>query len=80
MNVVSNRWLAVRLEFIGNCVIFFAALFAVLAKEFGWADNPGQIGVSISYALNVSSQDRDSDLNVSDHRGSELCCPTDFGD
>ncbi|RCN49285.1 ABC transporter, ATP-binding protein [Ancylostoma caninum] len=53
-NVVSNRWLAIRLEFIGNLVIFFAALFAVISKELGWVTSPGIIGVSITYALNVT--------------------------
>ncbi|CAJ0605474.1 unnamed protein product [Cylicocyclus nassatus] len=53
-NVASNRWLAVRLEFIGNLVIFFAALFAVISKELGWVTSPGIIGVSITYALNVT--------------------------
>ncbi|PAV82064.1 hypothetical protein WR25_11104 [Diploscapter pachys] len=52
--LISNRWLAVRLEFIGNCVIFFAALFATLSKEFGWGESPGIVGVSISYALNIT--------------------------
>ncbi|EPB66686.1 ABC transporter, ATP-binding protein [Ancylostoma ceylanicum] len=53
-NVASNRWLAIRLEFIGNLVIFFAALFAVISKELGWVTSPGIIGVSITYALNVT--------------------------
>lgn len=53
-SLVANRWLAVRLEFVGNCIIFFAALFAVLSKEFGWVEKPGVIGVSISYALNIT--------------------------
>ncbi|EGT49215.1 hypothetical protein CAEBREN_16379 [Caenorhabditis brenneri] len=53
-SLVSNRWLAVRLEFVGNCIIFFAALFAVLSKEFGWVTSPGLIGVSVSYALNIT--------------------------
>ncbi|CAI5450082.1 unnamed protein product [Caenorhabditis angaria] len=53
-SLVANRWLAVRLEFVGNCIIFFAALFAVLSKEFGWITQAGIIGVSISYALNIT--------------------------
>ncbi|CAJ0932315.1 unnamed protein product, partial [Mesorhabditis belari] len=53
-NIVSNRWLAIRLEFIGNCVIFFAALFATLSKEWGWSSSAGIVGVSISYALNIT--------------------------
>lgn len=53
-SAVANRWLAIRLEMIGNFVIFFAALFAVISKELGWVTSPGIIGVSISYALNVT--------------------------
>ncbi|GMR37869.1 hypothetical protein PMAYCL1PPCAC_08064, partial [Pristionchus mayeri] len=54
LNVVSNRWLSVRLEFIGNCVIFFAALFAAFSKEFDWGISAGLVGVSVSYALNIT--------------------------
>ncbi|KJH49323.1 ABC transporter, ATP-binding protein [Dictyocaulus viviparus] len=53
-NIVANRWLAIRLEMIGILVIFFAALFAVISKEFGWVTSPGTVGVSISYALNIT--------------------------
>ncbi|KAK6042920.1 ABC transporter transmembrane region, partial [Cooperia oncophora] len=53
-SVMADRWLAIRLEFIGNLVIFFAALFAVISKEFGWVTSPGIIGVSVSYALNIT--------------------------
>nr|XP_020658695.1 canalicular multispecific organic anion transporter 1 isoform X1 [Pogona vitticeps] len=49
--IVSNRWLAVRLEFVGNLVVFSAALLAVLAK--GSLDS-GMVGLSISSALNVT--------------------------
>ncbi|XP_015279767.1 PREDICTED: multidrug resistance-associated protein 1-like [Gekko japonicus] len=50
-NVISNRWLAVRLEFLGNLMAFFAALFAMFAD--GKVD-PATVGLSISYALNIT--------------------------
>nr|XP_056714411.1 multidrug resistance-associated protein 1-like isoform X2 [Euleptes europaea] len=50
-NVISNRWLAVRLEFLGNLMVFFAALLAVLAN--GKVDS-ATVGLSISYALNIT--------------------------
>ncbi|KAM4636126.1 ATP-binding cassette sub-family C member 2 [Discoglossus pictus] len=49
--IVSNRWLAIRLEFVGNLTVFFAALFAVLAR--GTVDS-GTVGLSISSALNIT--------------------------
>ncbi|XP_063818327.1 ATP-binding cassette sub-family C member 2 [Pseudophryne corroboree] len=49
--IVSNRWLAIRLEFVGNLTVFFAALFAVLAR--GTVDS-GIVGLSISSALNIT--------------------------
>ncbi|PAV74681.1 hypothetical protein WR25_19463 isoform C [Diploscapter pachys] len=52
--MVANRWMAIRLEFVGNCVIFFAALFAVLSKEFDWVESPGIVGVAITYSLSIT--------------------------
>ncbi|XP_040290619.1 canalicular multispecific organic anion transporter 1-like [Bufo bufo] len=49
--VVSNRWLAIRLEFVGNLTVFFAALFAVLGR--GTVDS-GTVGLSISTAFNIT--------------------------
>ncbi|XP_030058790.1 ATP-binding cassette sub-family C member 2 [Microcaecilia unicolor] len=49
--IVSNRWLAIRLEFVGNCTVFFAALFAVLGKG---SLNSGIVGLSISSALSIT--------------------------
>ncbi len=49
--VVANRWLAVRLETVGNLIIFCSSLFAVLGKD---SLTPGLVGLSVSYALSVT--------------------------
>uniref|UniRef100_A0A8C3TA56 ATP binding cassette subfamily C member 3 n=1 Tax=Chelydra serpentina TaxID=8475 RepID=A0A8C3TA56_CHESE len=49
--IISNRWLGVRIELIGNFVVLFAALFAVLGKN---SLNAGLVGLSVSYALQVT--------------------------
>ncbi|KAM5274228.1 ATP-binding cassette sub-family C member 3 [Ctenodactylus gundi] len=49
--IASNRWLGIRVEFVGNCVVLFAALFAVTGRS---SLNPGLVGLSVSYALQVT--------------------------
>ncbi|XP_031208632.1 canalicular multispecific organic anion transporter 2 [Mastomys coucha] len=49
--IASNRWLGIHVEFVGNCVVLFAALFAVIGRN---NLNPGLVGLSVSYALQVT--------------------------
>ncbi|XP_010127494.1 PREDICTED: canalicular multispecific organic anion transporter 1 [Chlamydotis macqueenii] len=49
--IVSNRWLAIRLEFVGSLVVFFSALLAVISK--GTLEG-GIVGLSVSSALNIT--------------------------
>ena len=50
-NYCSNRWLAIRIEILGNIIIFFAALFCIIDRE---NLTPGKAGLSISYAMQVT--------------------------
>ncbi|POI33501.1 hypothetical protein CIB84_002745, partial [Bambusicola thoracicus] len=50
-SIISNRWLGIRVEFVGNCIVLFAALFAVIGKS---SLNAGLVGLSVSYALQVT--------------------------
>lgn len=49
-----NRWLAVRLEFIGAAIIFISSSLAVGALVTSGVD-AGLVGLVISYALNATS-------------------------
>ncbi|KAK6485811.1 multidrug resistance-associated protein 1-like [Huso huso] len=51
-NVISNRWLAVRLELVGILMIFLAALFMVYNKD---SMDSGTVGLAMSYALNITA-------------------------
>ncbi|PNF24809.1 hypothetical protein B7P43_G15136 [Cryptotermes secundus] len=50
-SIIANRWLAVRLEMVGNLIIFFASLFSVLGRD---TMSPGLVGLSVSYALQIT--------------------------
>jgi len=50
--VLTQRWLSIRVETIGALISFFAALFVVVQRD---SLNAGSAGVSLSYALSITS-------------------------
>ncbi|XP_054155853.1 multidrug resistance-associated protein 1-like [Oppia nitens] len=50
-NVVANSWLQIWLTSLSNCLLFFAALFAVLGKG---SLTGGDLGLSLSYAMSLT--------------------------
>ncbi|KAI8611102.1 P-loop containing nucleoside triphosphate hydrolase protein [Chytriomyces sp. MP71] len=53
-SVSSNRWLAVRLEFIGSLIVFGSALFAVGSVALYGSVNASLVGLALTYALSVT--------------------------
>ncbi|KAK3117808.1 ATP-binding cassette glutathione S-conjugate transporter ycf1 [Teratosphaeriaceae sp. CCFEE 6253] len=53
-SISANRWLAVRLEFIGSIVILAAASFAIISVTNGSGLSAGLVGLSMSYALQIT--------------------------
>ncbi|XP_043498533.1 multidrug resistance-associated protein 1 isoform X7 [Polistes fuscatus] len=49
--IIANRWLAIRLEMVGNLIIFFSALFVVLGRD---TISAGFVGLSVSYSLQIT--------------------------
>lgn len=52
-SVSANRWLAVRLEFIGSVIILCASGLSILTINSGHV-NAGSIGLAMSYALQIT--------------------------
>lgn len=52
MTIAIQRWLSVRLDFLGNILILGIALFAAGFRE---KVNPSKIGVVLSYTLSSKS-------------------------
>ena len=47
-SVSANRWLAVRLEFIGSLIILASAVFAIISVETGSGLSSGMVGLAVS--------------------------------
>lgn len=53
-SVVANRWLAVRLEFIGSFIILAAAAFTIISVATSSGLTAGMVGLAMSYALQIT--------------------------
>jgi ATP-binding cassette subfamily C (CFTR/MRP) protein 1 len=53
-SISANRWLAVRLEFIGSLIILAAAGLAIIAMSTNKPPSPGMVGLAMSYALQIT--------------------------
>ncbi|PPJ52512.1 hypothetical protein CBER1_10357 [Cercospora berteroae] len=53
-SISANRWLAVRLEFIGSIIILAAAGFAIISVTTGSGLSAGLVGLAMSYALQIT--------------------------
>lgn len=53
-SINANRWLAVRLEFLGSIIILAAAGFAIISVSTGSNLSAGLVGLAMSYALQIT--------------------------
>ncbi|KAK9492604.1 P-loop containing nucleoside triphosphate hydrolase protein [Lipomyces doorenjongii] len=53
-SMIARRWLSMRLDFLGSCVIFLTALLSVLGIVSGHLSS-GLIGLTMSYSFQVTS-------------------------
>lgn len=53
-SISANRWLAVRLEFLGSIIILASAGFAIVAVTSGNGPSAGLVGLAMSYALQIT--------------------------
>lgn len=53
-SISANRWLAVRLEFIGSIIILASAGLAIISIATGTGLSAGMVGLAMSYALQIT--------------------------
>lgn len=54
-SISANRWLAVRLEFIGGVVVLAAAGLSIISVAKHSGLSPGLVGLAMSYALQITT-------------------------
>jgi ATP-binding cassette subfamily C (CFTR/MRP) protein 1 len=50
----ANRWLGIRLEFMGGLIVSLSALLSILAVINGLGPSAGMVGLAMSYALQIT--------------------------
>ncbi|EFR00504.1 metal resistance protein YCF1 [Nannizzia gypsea CBS 118893] len=53
-SISANRWLAVRLEFLGSIIILASAILATIAVTTHTGITAGMVGLAMSYALMIT--------------------------
>ncbi|KAA8641843.1 hypothetical protein EYZ11_011255 [Aspergillus tanneri] len=53
-SISANRWLAVRLEFIGSIIILASAVLSIIYVATGTQLRAGMVGLAMSYALQIT--------------------------
>ncbi|KAF2005508.1 multidrug resistance-associated protein 1 [Amniculicola lignicola CBS 123094] len=53
-SINANRWLAVRLEFLGSVIILASAGFAIISVASNSGLSAGMVGLAMSYALQIT--------------------------
>lgn len=53
-SISANRWLAVRLEFLGSVIILAAAGFSIISVASNSGLSAGLVGLAMSYALQIT--------------------------
>ena len=53
-SISANRWLAVRLEFLGSIIILASAIFSIISVTTGTGLSAGMVGLAMSYALQIT--------------------------